>query len=365
MMRLWCWLFAACVAAPPPAAPPLTAPPLAAPNPPAAVAEAPAPGRTGDVDDMAAAESAAREHAAAAAAPAAPRLALATPPAVADLPKASPEPAGPPAWRRFAGPAEPASGRLTISIVLDDMGLPSSQSARAVALPGAVTLAWVPYAPHLADQVAAATARGHEAVLQVPMEALGRADPGPDALRTWLPPATNLAELRAALALVPTAVALDPREGGVALLSVQLMDLLMGELRARRMAFLDDPALPLGVALDRAEAAGVPAVVRDLVIDNDPNPAAIRARLADGEAAAQRRGHAILIGHARQATLDVLEQYLPTLGARGFVLWPVSATIVAQTQIQVSADAVPATGRDTGTAALGRAVAPPRQSGAE
>jgi polysaccharide deacetylase 2 family uncharacterized protein YibQ len=226
-----------------------------------------------------------------------------------------------------------------------------------VALPGAVTLAWLPYAPRLTEQVAAAAARGHEAMLDMPMEALGRPDPGgPDALRTWLPPATNLASLRAALDLLPGAVALKQHEGSVASLSVPLMDLVMDELKARRMAFLDGETMPHSAALARAGAAGLPAAGRDLSIDNDPNPSAIRARLADVEEIARRSGHAILIGHARATTMDVLEQYLPTLPAHGVMLWPISASIAARGGIDAG-------GAPEGVAQA--AVAPPAGSGAE
>ena len=258
-----------------------------------------------------------------------------------------------PAWRRYALPAPAALGRPTISVVIDDMGVNLVQTARAVALPGPLTLSWLPYAPHLAEQVAAGAAHGHETMLHLPVEALGRMDPGPETLRTWLPPATNLGYLKSALDKVPTAVALNQHEGSVGSLSVPLMDLVMGELRARRMAFLDSLTIPRSVALSRARAAGLPAVGRDLFIDNDPNPAAIRARLAEVEAIARQRGHAILIGHPRATTMDVLGQYLPGLATHGFVLWPLSATIVAETQMQVGSG--PADG----------VVAPANLSGAE
>jgi uncharacterized protein len=336
MMRIWCWLFATCVTATPPP-PPAPLPP-AAPAAPPAVAGQMRPGP--DEESEAAPDEAAPP-------------AKAPPPAI-QLSLTMPRPA-PPAAVAPAKPPPPAQGRPTLAVVVEEMGVNASQSARAIALPGAVTLSWLPFAPHLADQVAAAAARGHEAMLDMPMEALGRLDPGPDALRTWLPPASNLASLRAALDLVPGAVALNPHEGGVAVLSVPLMDLVMGELQARRMAFLDSPGMPHSVALGRAEAAGVPAAGRDLCIDGDPNPAAIRARLAEAEEIARRAGHAILIGHTRAGTLDVLEQYLPTAAARGFVLWPVSAGIAAETgHERAAAEGVAQT-----------VVAPPAGSGAE
>ena len=250
-------------------------------------------------------------------------------------------PHGLPAWRRFAVAPAQANGKPALTIMIDDMGLNGVQTARAVALPAPMTLSWMPYAPHVSQQAANAAARGHETMVHMPMEALGRLYPGPDALRTWLPPDTNLAYLRAALDIIPNAVALNQHEGSVASLSVPLMDEVMVELKQRGLAFVDSLTIPHSVALRRAQAAGLPSVARDVFLDNDPNPAAIRARLAEAEAIARHYGHVIAIGHPRGATMDVLEQYVPGLAARGFVLWPVSATIAAENRMQLSQAPVP------------------------
>jgi polysaccharide deacetylase 2 family uncharacterized protein YibQ len=246
-----------------------------------------------------------------------------------------------PAWRRFAMPAEPAEGRPILVIIIDDMGLNRPQSARAVALPGPLTLSWMPYAQDLPLQIGRGRENGHETMLHMPMEPLGHTNPGPDALRTWLPPATNLAYLRAALESVPGAVALNQHEASVASLSVPLMDLVMNELHARGMGFVDSVTISHSVALRRALADGVPAVARDVFLDNSPDPAAIRAQLAQAEEVARRYGLSISIGHPRTATMDVLERYLPALAPRGFVLWPVSAAIMARNPVQLTGDTKP------------------------
>ncbi|MCW3473741.1 divergent polysaccharide deacetylase family protein [Limobrevibacterium gyesilva] len=243
-----------------------------------------------------------------------------------------------PAWQRFAVQAPSADGKPTIAFMFDDMGLNRPQSERAAALPGPLTLSWMPYAQKLSEQVANGAARGHETMLHMPMEPLGRTNPGPNALRTWLPPETNLAYLRAALDSVPGAIGLNQHEGSVASLSVPLMDLVMGELKDRGLIFVDSLTIPHSVALNRAQAAGIPAVPRDVFLDNSPDPASIRAQIAQVEAVARRYGHAIAIGHPRQNTIDVLAQYLPTVQARGFVLWPVSATVAAQNRILMVGD---------------------------
>jgi hypothetical protein len=39
--------------------------------------------------------------------------------------------------------------------------------------------------------------------------------------------------------------------------------------------------------------------------------------------------------------MDVLERYLPALAPRGFVLWPVSAAIMARNPVQLTGDTKP------------------------
>jgi polysaccharide deacetylase 2 family uncharacterized protein YibQ len=43
-------------------------------------------------------------------------------------------------------------------------------------------------------------------------------------------------------------------------------------------------------------------------------------------------GQAIAIGHPLPLTLDEFEACLPTLDAKGFVLWPVSAVVALRNQ---------------------------------
>jgi polysaccharide deacetylase 2 family uncharacterized protein YibQ len=267
-------------------------------------------------------------------------------PAAETAPPPAPEPVVPPpaaalpppvipAWRRFAVPAPPADGRPTIAFMFDDMGLNRVQSDRVVAFSGPLTLSWMSYAPAVTEQAAMGAAHGHEIMLHMPMEPLGHTNPGPGALRTWLPPETNLVSLRAALDSLPNAVGLNQHEGSVASLSVPLMDLVMGELKARGLFFVDSLTIQHSVALARARAIGIPAVPRDVFLDNSPDPAAIRAQIAETEAIARRYGHAIAIGHPRLSTVDVMAQYLATLESRGFVLWPVSAVVAVENRIQM------------------------------
>ena len=51
------------------------------------------------------------------------------------------------------------------------------------------------------------------------------------------------------------------------------------------------------------------------------------------ERSARQKGHVIAIGHPRPLTLDGLEAWIPTLGAKGFVLWPLAATVALRNNL--------------------------------
>ena len=236
-------------------------------------------------------------------------------------------------------PAPPADGRPTISIIVDDLGVIHPGTARAVALPAQITLAWFPFARDLPDQLAAAGERGHEALLHMPMQAFGSttAWTGPDPLRIDLPLDENLRRLVAAIDVVPGTVGLNNHMGSVATRDVALMDVVAQELWRREMLLLDSLTIPHSVAYQCAAQAGVPAAKRDVFIDYKNDSTIIRGQLELIEHHAREYGHVIAIGHPRPLTLDALEAWLPGLDARGFVLWPISAAVAQRNDIPISA----------------------------
>lgn len=243
-----------------------------------------------------------------------------------------------PAWRRNAVAVSLSDDRPKIAVVIDDLGATHPHTDQAVALPGPLTLAWFPFAPALAEQIQGATARGHEALMHMPMQSFTNttAQTGPDPLRVDLPPAVNLARLRAALDAVPGIVGLNNHMGSVATRDVPLMDLMARETHERGMLFLDSVTIPHSVAVLRAELAGVPAAARDVFIDHMADPMVIRTQLATIETFARHYGYAIAIGHPRPHTLEALEAWLPTLADKGFVLWPISATVALRNRIDLT-----------------------------
>ena len=100
---------------------------------------------------------------------------------------------------------------------------------------------------------------------------------------------------------------------------------VMTALEARGLLFLDSRTSGDTVAQSVAARHDIPALGRDVFLDHDPSPIAVRAALLEVEAVARRQGHAIAIGHPKDATIEALAEWLPDVQARGYALVPVSA----------------------------------------
>ncbi len=215
-----------------------------------------------------------------------------------------------------------------IAIVIDDVGLDRANSARAIALPGPLTISFMTYAEHLDQQSALAREHGHELMLHVPMEPMDQSlDAGPDVLRTDLAPGELKRRLDWDLSRLPGIVGINNHMGSKFSRSTEGMSLVMQELRERGLLFLDSRTIADSVGSKEAAAYGVPHADRDVFLDDDQSPAKIDQMLAELERIARKRGYAVGIGHPHPATIAALQRWLPTAAQRGFVLVPISAIV--------------------------------------
>lgn len=236
-----------------------------------------------------------------------------------------------PAWQAFAVAAAVPPGAPMIAIVLDDIGIDRRRSDRAIGLPGPITLAFLPYAESLDGQTAAATRNGHELLVHVPMQPHGAdIDPGPNVLDMRLGAIEVLSRLDWNLERFGGFVGINNHMGSLFTESEEGMRLVAEGLRDRGLMFLDSLTSPKSVAASIAEGLGVPTTTRDVFLDNTDTAAEVELRLAQTERVARQTGAAIAIGHPRDATLNVLEAWIPQARARGFVLVPVTTVLKAR-----------------------------------
>lgn len=236
---------------------------------------------------------------------------------------------GPQPWQFHAVAVAATEGRPMIAIVLDDIGVNRRNAKRAIALPGPMTLSFMTYAEDLPEMTEAARQGGHELMLHVPMQPLSPTiDPGPNVLADSLPEVELTQRLAWGFDRFEGYVGINNHMGSRFTASPEGMALVMGELKARGLLFLDSLTARNSVAGRLAARAGVPFAERDVFLDNEPEDrAAIDRQLSLLEQVARDRGYAVGIGHPHPATVAALRDWVPEMQARGFALVPISAVV--------------------------------------
>ena len=233
-----------------------------------------------------------------------------------------------PAWIRNAVSAPARNGLPRIAVVIDDLGLDRARSARAIALPAPLTLAFLPYAMDLGPQTEAARKAGHELLVHVPMEPIGKNnDAGPSPLDIGMSSEAVLQRLRWDLSRFDGYVGIDNHMGSRFTSDAEALQPVMQELHDRGLLFLDSRTVAHSAGPAVAARYRVPHAGRDVFLDDEMSSPTIEARLAELERVARRNGSAIAIGHPHDATLEALRTWLRDAPSKGFVLVPVSAIV--------------------------------------
>ena len=242
--------------------------------------------------------------------------------------------------RPFA--VDPArAGAPKIALLIGGLGLSATTTRDAIEkLPPAVTFAFAPYGADLVSDAAAARERGHESVLQLPMEPLdsARNDPGPHTLQLAASASETDADLRWLLSRFPGYFAVSPFLGGRFLQSADAVTPVLRELAARGIALVDDGAAARSVLEVSAGDVGVPTIRATVRLDADGDKG-FEAALTRLEAAARKDGFAVGTANALPGTVDRLAKWTAGLETRGFVLAPVSASPVRAGAVAQGGDA--------------------------
>ena len=181
-------------------------------------------------------------------------------------------------------------------------------------------------ADDLGTQTRSAHSASHELLVHVPMEpGSATTDPGTNALLTNLTPEELTRRIEWNLSQFSGFVGINNQYGQQSDARPQCHGVGDVGTRTARHAVSRQPHIRETVTQDVAKEAGIPALRRDVFLDHNPSPIAVRAALLDVEKVAQRQGYAIAIGHPKDATIAALTEWLPDVRARGFALVPVSA----------------------------------------
>ena len=243
------------------------------------------------------------------------------------LPRIGPE--GRSSIRTYGRGFDRQDQRPRIGLVVGGLGLNAAVSEEAIRrLPGAVALAFSPYAPRVELLLDQARAKGMEILVALPLEPSGYPlnNPGDRALLTGLSANENSDRLLWVLSrftgYVGAVGALGPMRGERFAQLADSLAALQANLTGRGLLYID-PRPGAVRAPARAWGRGV-----DLVVDEPATRSEIERKLARLEALAREGGSALgYAGEASPVLVDRIAAWAGGIEERGLVLAPVTAML--------------------------------------
>jgi polysaccharide deacetylase 2 family uncharacterized protein YibQ len=215
-----------------------------------------------------------------------------------------------------------------IAILLGGMGINTELTKRAIrALPEEVTFAFAPYGSGLQSSIDEARSRGHEVMLQLPMEPFDypARNPGQNTLLVAMQPAETSASLSWLLSRFTGYTGVVNYLGARLTSEPGALTPIMQTLQERGLVYVDDGSSPRSVAEEVATSVGLPIRHVDIAIDSDSDFDSISAKLGKLEEMAAGGQIVIGVGTGLPATIDAVENWAKKLPSRGILLVPVSA----------------------------------------
>jgi uncharacterized protein len=195
-------------------------------------------------------------------------------------------------------------------------------------LPPEITLALSPVGNSLNRWMIDARKKGHELLIQVPMEPFGypNVDPGPRTIRLASSPETNIDNLHWALGKTTNYTGIMNYLGGRLATDPNAISPVLDELSQRGLLLVNDGTVSSGLA-GLAASKGVPYAQADLVIDGSASQGDILGQLKALEGLATARGYAVGTGSALQLTVETVAQWANDAKKRGFEFVGIAAIV--------------------------------------
>jgi polysaccharide deacetylase 2 family uncharacterized protein YibQ len=230
------------------------------------------------------------------------------------------------AYARPRQPKDRADGPR-VAIIVSGLGVSANVTQLAMSkLPTSVTLGFGPYGSGIDRTVMRARDRGHEVLLQVPMEPFDYPDndPEPQTLLVSLSAEQNIDRLHRLMSRFQGYVGISNFMGARFTASEAALTPVMNESAKRGLIYVDDGAVQRSLAGQIASATNMPFAKADITIDSVPTPANVDRALARLEAMARERGIAVGVANALPISIERIAAWAKAAESRGIVLVPIS-----------------------------------------
>ncbi len=233
----------------------------------------------------------------------------------------------------YARPFTPQQGRPAIAIIIGGLGFNQSATTQAIdELPAEVTLSFVPYAQNLQSLIDRARQRGHEVMLELPMEPFDpdADDTGPQTLLASATPQQNVQRLEQLLSRGAGYFGVTNYQGARFATSAQASAPVAQALRRRGLSFISSGIGQRTALSIEAQRASLPNTAADRIIDARREADAIDDQLLNLEALALQNQSAIGAGFAYPVTMEQVGRWARDIETRGYQLAPASAVLNAR-----------------------------------
>jgi uncharacterized protein len=233
----------------------------------------------------------------------------------------------------YARPFTPRADRPMVAIVIGGLGFNARTTTAAIdELPPEVTLSFVPYADNLQGWIDRARARGHEVLLELPMEPFDpdADDTGPQTLLASAPSQQNMTRLEQLLSRGAGYFGVTNYQGARFATSAQASAPVAQALRRRGLVFISSGIGQRTALSVEAQRAGLPITAADRLIDVRQEADAIDDQLLNLEALALQNHSAIGAGFAYPVTIEQVGRWAGDIASRGYQLAPASAVLNAR-----------------------------------
>ena len=228
----------------------------------------------------------------------------------------------------YARPFTPVAGKQPVSVIVGGLGIDRNLTRRIInELPPEVTLSFAAHTNGLQTWVNQARARGHEVLIELPMESesLDGNDPSSKyVLRADIDPSMNIRSLDWLMSRAQGYFAVTNYNGDKILKRADAMGPVLAHLSDAGIGFVFDGSANAASLSPLAKSADVPFNRAFNLLDGQPDSASIQTELARLQAQASAGGSPVGIGFAYPQTLDALKVWVQTLDADGLQLAPAS-----------------------------------------
>tara|TARA_Y100001960_G_C14768695_1_gene878546 strand:+ start:434 stop:1465 length:1032 start_codon:yes stop_codon:yes gene_type:complete len=228
--------------------------------------------------------------------------------------------------------------RKQIAIVIDDVGVHVANSRySAEKLPVEMTFAYLPYGRITQELIKQEFNKTREAMLHLPMEPMGKIDPGPNALFANMTQ-EKIAELTNynVNQVIDYIVGANNHMGSKFTANQKDMETVLKIMDENKLFFIDSFTTAKTKVKDARNvvAKEMPLLKRNIFLDHEITTEFITGQLKKLERVADNNGYAIAIGHPYKVTTDNLVKWAEGLDKTKYQLVPITSILEVTGQVK-------------------------------